>query len=157
MSLITTWIEGAGPETGAGAGGGGVPRWEQAVSTTREPGASSGRGNSVRELVTHRDSWTVSRVLEESRSSGVRAATVGLRKTRFRCGQVGLRVKLGHPAVNGPERPRGAEHIRPVPFHLPFFTGENFVHGCTIFHFSRSRFCCISMFLKSILLFTPSL
>ena len=35
-------------------------------STTGDPGASSGRGNSARELVTQRDSWTGSR----SRSSG---------------------------------------------------------------------------------------
>ena len=43
---------------------------------------------------------------------------VGLRKTRFQHGRIWLRVKLGHPAVNGPGRPRGAEYLRPVTFHL---------------------------------------
>ena len=31
----------------------------------------------------------------------------GLRKTLFQCGRIRLRVKLGHPAVNGSGRPRG--------------------------------------------------
>ena len=45
-------------------------------SATGEPGASSGRGRSVRELVTQRDSWIGIKVLEGSGSSGVGTATV---------------------------------------------------------------------------------
>ena len=71
MSLFATWVEGAGTETGAGAGGGGgaaIGKGSQARKRGRihgqeKAGASSGRGNSVRELVTQRDSWTSSRVL----------------------------------------------------------------------------------------------
>ena len=73
----------------------------------------------MKELVTQRDSWAGSRG-----PGGVQVIcrqgsnSVGLRKTRFQSRQIGLRVKLGHPAVNGPGRPRVAEYVRPVTFHL---------------------------------------
>ena len=58
----------------------------------------------MRELVAQRDSWTGSRALQGSRSSGVRAATVS-------AWRIGLRIKLGHPAVNGPGSPREEEEL----------------------------------------------
>ena len=69
------------------------PAWERIVrrgSTTGEPGASLGRGNSARELATHQDSNTGSRVLERSRSSGVGGNNgVGQRETRSQRGGSG--------------------------------------------------------------------
>ena len=82
-----------------------MPRKEEAVrlgredgSATGEPGESAGRGNSAK-------SWSRSGIPGLAPVIGRQGNNgAGLRKARFQCGRIGLRIELRHPAVDGPGR-----------------------------------------------------